>query len=626
VQPDVSVVVPVFNPGPNLDYCVGSVLGQTLDPRRHELILVDDGSTDGSAPRVDQIAAAHPDRIRATHIPSSGWASRPRNVGIEMARGRYVQLLDNDDTLAPDALRRELEVADSSDADIVIGRFASNFRGLNHWLFRETVTGRTLADFPMEYSLTPHKLFRREFLDQNALRFVEDIRNLEDQIFCMQAYVKARSVALVADTLCYHYEQRRGPGRNAGTRRLDAAAYYAALERVFDVIDSGVEDPTLRLRLYLRFYRDEMLRRLREDNLLRYPVPYRDRMQATILDLARRRIPAELHPTLPALLRTQSRLFLDDDIEGMVEYSKQLVALTLDARCEDPVWEQGRLSVRAHGRLMLRDQPFRLEQHDGGWALPEAIAPSVRLEDRRLLDLNDEGYTELSLVARSDGASWSAGADIAVTIDADGSVRVDAIAEIDPDRVVGGGRLGPGLWDLKLRVQFAGLTRTAMLGIDRPADSPPGEPSAWLTSQGSVEPYWTNKTVRLSLDVDQWMHPLAAKVGRPLHARGGRGRSLLLDAPRLQGPQGHVVPAECILTAAGKNPADGRRRAKVSVSPSGGVVEVEPAHGRHGAHPDRNGNLPGWTTWLRIGAPGTGPMIEVDPSNEATAAGSGPPA
>src|SRR4051812_24120626 len=96
--PALSVIVPVYNPGVNIDDCVRTLLDQSLPSSAYEVIFVDDGSTDGTAERLDLLASAHP-HVRAVHISNSGWPGRPRNVGIELARGDYLLFVDNDDWL-----------------------------------------------------------------------------------------------------------------------------------------------------------------------------------------------------------------------------------------------------------------------------------------------------------------------------------------------------------------------------------------------------------------------------------------------------------------------------------------------------------------------------------------------
>jgi glycosyltransferase involved in cell wall biosynthesis len=107
---DVSVIVPVYNPGDHIDDCIRTLLDQTLPADRYEVIFVDDGSTDETPARLDEVAAEH-ENVRVEHIPNSGWPGKPRNVGIDMARGDYVYFVDNDDWLERDALERLVETA-----------------------------------------------------------------------------------------------------------------------------------------------------------------------------------------------------------------------------------------------------------------------------------------------------------------------------------------------------------------------------------------------------------------------------------------------------------------------------------------------------------------------------------
>ena len=92
--PTVSVIVPVYDPGPYLERCIDSLLAQTMPPGELELIFVDDGSTDGSGERLDRLAAEH-DHVRVIHQENSGWPGKPRNVGID-GLYQYRPVLDTD--------------------------------------------------------------------------------------------------------------------------------------------------------------------------------------------------------------------------------------------------------------------------------------------------------------------------------------------------------------------------------------------------------------------------------------------------------------------------------------------------------------------------------------------------
>lgn len=96
-QPLLSVIVPVYNVRPYLQECVDSILGQTY--KNLELILVDDGSNDGSETLCDDIAKAD-SRVVVVHQCNSGQAAA-RNAALDICKGEYLSFIDSDDTISP---------------------------------------------------------------------------------------------------------------------------------------------------------------------------------------------------------------------------------------------------------------------------------------------------------------------------------------------------------------------------------------------------------------------------------------------------------------------------------------------------------------------------------------------
>jgi glycosyltransferase involved in cell wall biosynthesis len=111
----ISVVMPCHNAAPYVGEAIESVL-QQRHPRL-ELIVVDDGSTDGSDAIVNRLAADHPDRIVVLHQPNSG-PYAARNLGLAHARGNFIAFLDADDTWHPDALARLHAAITDTPADV----------------------------------------------------------------------------------------------------------------------------------------------------------------------------------------------------------------------------------------------------------------------------------------------------------------------------------------------------------------------------------------------------------------------------------------------------------------------------------------------------------------------------
>lgn len=113
----VSVIVPVYNVEEYLGRCVESILSQTY--RNLEVILVDDGARDSSGAICDDYAAKDP-RVIVIHKKNGGLSSA-RNAGIDIARGEYLEFVDGDDWIEPDAVESMLKLALTHDTELVLG-------------------------------------------------------------------------------------------------------------------------------------------------------------------------------------------------------------------------------------------------------------------------------------------------------------------------------------------------------------------------------------------------------------------------------------------------------------------------------------------------------------------------
>lgn len=118
-QPLISVVVPVYNVLPYLDECLQSICRQTY--KNLEIILVDDGSTDGSADKCYRYAYED-ERIKVIH-KTNGGLSDARNVGLEAATGHYLTFVDSDDAIAEDFIERLYNRLKAYQADVAVSSF-----------------------------------------------------------------------------------------------------------------------------------------------------------------------------------------------------------------------------------------------------------------------------------------------------------------------------------------------------------------------------------------------------------------------------------------------------------------------------------------------------------------------
>jgi CDP-glycerol glycerophosphotransferase (TagB/SpsB family)/glycosyltransferase involved in cell wall biosynthesis len=206
----ISVVVPFYNNAALLGDCLASIAAQTH--RDLEVIMVDDGSTDGSAEIARAQAAADP-RFRLVSQPNGGPGSA-RNCGVAAAAGEFLAFVDADDMLPAGAYETMLAVLGGSGSDFVCGgvlRLTAAGLGRSG-LHARAVKGRRLGT---HISRTPelfydisvwNKLFRRSFWDAAQLSFPEGM-HWEDLVAMTKAHVLARAVDVITEPV-YHWRDR----------------------------------------------------------------------------------------------------------------------------------------------------------------------------------------------------------------------------------------------------------------------------------------------------------------------------------------------------------------------------------------------------------------------------------
>ncbi|MFB4298853.1 CDP-glycerol glycerophosphotransferase family protein [Actinomadura sp. NTSP31] len=233
-EPDVTVVVIVYNDAPRLPRAVRSALGQSLPGV--EVVIVDDASTDATPAVAARLAARASGRVRAFTLPvNSGGCGRPRNVGLRHAEGRYVMFLDSDDTLDRHACRNMVAAADGTGADLVSGRCVRVLPDREHvWyprLYRESAVYDGILDNPglLYDTLATNKCYRRTFLDRAGLRFADRL-HYEDLLFSAQAYLGADRIAVIPHRVYNWLVDPRGGALSITNRRAELSGFADRLE------------------------------------------------------------------------------------------------------------------------------------------------------------------------------------------------------------------------------------------------------------------------------------------------------------------------------------------------------------------------------------------------------------
>jgi glycosyltransferase involved in cell wall biosynthesis len=475
----VSVVVPVYNPGDDIEDCIRTLVDeQSLPTDEYEVIFVDDGSTDATPARLDALAAEH-HHVRVEHIENSGWPGRPRNVGIGMAAGEYVYFVDNDDYLAPEALERLHAVAVRDDADVVVGKVVGRGKDVPKNIFARNRSRVTLADWVgMLWLLSPHKLFRRAFLDEHEIRFPEGRRRLEDHFFVTHAYLHAQAVSVLADYTCYYWV-RRGDA-NASYRPFEPAMYYANVREVLDLVDEHTEPGAFRDQLYLRWYRGKVLGRAGGRPFLRYSEEYRRERYDEIHQLVVERFDPRLDTRLPFSWRPRAKLVRAGDYEGVKALAEYETGLSPVARLR--ALERGdddtvELSIDA--RFGSRGgSGLTFERRDGAlrWTPPPELTASLGDAVGDVADDAIKGDLRVFVRSAADGSEfllpgeWST--DLAAIGDSPERVRpvVRGTARLSGRTGAAGAPLPPGEWDVLATLTIAGFRATGRVHRKRGGD------------------------------------------------------------------------------------------------------------------------------------------------------------
>lgn len=240
----VSVIVPVYNIAEDLPRCAESVLNQTYDAV--ELILVDDGSTDGSSDVCD-LYALQDSRVKVIHQKNAG-VSAARNAGIEKSSGEYITFLDSDDYLEAVIYEKMVTALESENLDIVACGVFSNDTPIQHFdreetrivsreeAIRDVVTDRAESVF---CGAVWNKLYRRSLRDQ--LVFDPSLLMAEDMLVTLQALMAAQRIGCIS--LCgYHYVQR--PGSMVHSYKKNKCSSAKAHEKMAELLTQS--DPELR--------------------------------------------------------------------------------------------------------------------------------------------------------------------------------------------------------------------------------------------------------------------------------------------------------------------------------------------------------------------------------------------
>lgn len=214
-QPLVTVIIPVYNAAPDLARCIESVRRQSY--RNLEIFLINDGSRDASGPICHMYGRIDP-RVHVIDQENAG-VSAARNAGIAAAHGKYMQFVDSDDYLAPDATATLLLRAERAGADLVIShyyRIDGKNKTSHGFLKRQDVMdqkefARELMDEPASfyYGVLWNKLYRTAIIRDNGILCREELNWSEDFLFNLEYIRYAHRFCAVTKPVYYYVSNEK---------------------------------------------------------------------------------------------------------------------------------------------------------------------------------------------------------------------------------------------------------------------------------------------------------------------------------------------------------------------------------------------------------------------------------
>jgi len=246
--PLLSIITPMFNAGAMFETFMQSLLAQTLTSL--EIIIVDDGSTDGSGARADEYAQRYP-HIQVIH-QANGGVSRARNAGLAAARGKYVTFPDADDTLDAEMYQTLTEMAERDNLDVAQCNAEWFFQASQSTkplipLERLTSTGVLSGPDWLNQALQTHRymhvvwlgIYRRALIDRINLRFEPGLHH-QDIPWTTELMLNAQRVRYT-DRMLYRYylhDASISNRKRTGQRNVEYQRHYLKIAQMLEEINT----------------------------------------------------------------------------------------------------------------------------------------------------------------------------------------------------------------------------------------------------------------------------------------------------------------------------------------------------------------------------------------------------
>ena len=467
-HPAISVVIAAYNSPPGMSDLIESLDRQSLSQEKFEVIIVNDGSTDDTLERLYDFAATRPN-YKILSIENSGWPSRPRNTAVAVARGDFVFFCDHDDYIFPEAFERMSELARQTNCDVlhpkeVVSGWSAP--GWNGWQGGNMLI-ESLADSDVQ-CITPHKLYKTEFILRNKIHFPEDMARLEDFSFNAQVWAKAKRVVSLSDYPCYKWIIY---DNNSHKASYDFDAYWKSfVNSILPILDMSESDSSKAV-LLKRWYRSRILERLGAIYAT-YSPEYRNKIDQKFQELLPL-FPESIDSGLSYADRVRSALLRKGAHLALLELAQLDAGARMESRTLDAKWVNGSLLQNVSVTIVNADKSHFMFENKAGAVnrvFPASVAAHFTDEELENIALRpSELGLEFAIRSRQSSVDWVVpGSRAEVSLPDDGTTGplvLIATSLLDPKSAAFGSPLEDGIWDCFARIEGVGLTVTQRVAV-----------------------------------------------------------------------------------------------------------------------------------------------------------------
>lgn len=224
----ISVIVPVYNSEKYLKICFTSLLSQTI--KDIEIIVINDGSQDNSDSIIRKYVKKYPSLFKYINNKENKGLGYVRNLGIEKSSKKYIAFVDSDDYIEPNMFEKMVEECEKKDADVCECNFVWEWPNKQKFDIKENynLDKSVLTHIRV---LAPNKIYKRELLIKNNIRFAEEKLRYEDILFTFSLFPFIKKMCFI-DDIFYHYIQRGTSIINNQNKKV--SDIYKVLEKVED--------------------------------------------------------------------------------------------------------------------------------------------------------------------------------------------------------------------------------------------------------------------------------------------------------------------------------------------------------------------------------------------------------